>query len=132
MIASDGYEYETLADRLLGRPKECTRNGNLRHYAQTYGQEVFRAYQKGFDEVCPEGDPGPSEKFAEAHSKGIDAAYATGKFEGRQAAKRELAKHFADLIDRTDAAALSEPSRPSGDGLPAAVPAPSSPVHPAN
>lgn len=130
MIASDGYEYETLADRLLGRPKECTRNGNLRHYAQTYGQEVFRAYQKGFDEVCPEGDPGPSEKFAKAHSKGIDAAYATGKFEGRQAAKRELAKHFADLTDRIIFDHLTR--RPSGNGQPASLSAAPAPVHPAN
>lgn len=116
MIASDGYEYETLADRLLGRPKECTRNGNLRHYAQTYGQEVFRAYQKGFDEVCPEGDPGPSEKFAEAHSKGIDAAYVTGKFEGRQA------NLHLDRLTR----------RPSGNGQPASLSAAPAPVHPAN
>jgi len=48
MIASDGYEYETLADRLLGRPTKNERNRyfkvlhvdhtpeEARHYIETY------------------------------------------------------------------------------------------------
>jgi hypothetical protein len=113
LIASDGYEYETLADRLLGRPKECTRNGNLRHYAQTYGQEVFHAYRKGFDEICPGGDPGPSEKFAEAHCRGLVYADYSGKFTSTQALSR---------LTR----------RPSGNGLAPSLPAPTASIHPAN
>jgi len=74
LIASDGYEYEDLAQRLLGRPKKNTRNDNIRYYIAFCGAKVGQAYARGFDAVCPEGDPGPSPQFKRAHDVGLFAA----------------------------------------------------------
>lgn len=77
LLATDGYEYADLTQRLLGRPLENTRNDNIRCYRKnsTQGEAFARAYIKGFDEICPEGDPGPSRKFSEAHCSGLSAAF---------------------------------------------------------
>lgn len=74
LIASDGYEYEDLAQRLLGNPIENTRNGNIQYYSQYRGAAVGRKYAQGFDSVCPKGDPGPSPQFKRAHEVGLFAA----------------------------------------------------------
>lgn len=74
LIASDGYEYEDLTQRILGNPLENTRNSNARYYAQHKGEAVRRRYLEGFDSICPDGDPGPSPEFALAHYAGLRAA----------------------------------------------------------
>ena len=81
MIASDGYEYEDFTQRLLGQPKENTRNGNVRHHKQVRGEAKALAYAKGFDAVCPGGDPGPSRQFFDAHRAGLIAAGLTADHE---------------------------------------------------
>lgn len=74
LIASDGYEYHDVTQRLLGVPLNNTRNSNARYYARHMGEAVRRRYLEGFDSVCPEGNPGPSPRFAEAHYAGLVAA----------------------------------------------------------
>ena len=77
LIASDGLEYADILQRVAGNPLKNTRNRNIRYYQQTTsdGENFARCYAQGFDSVCPEGDPGPSPKFLEAHRAGLSAAY---------------------------------------------------------
>ena len=50
MIASDGYEYETLADRLLGRQKNCPRNKIVTFHRRQGKPEGFvKAWIQGYD-----------------------------------------------------------------------------------
>ena len=81
LIASDGLEYADLTQRLLGNPLDNGRNGNIRAYRQyRYREDAVKAYIDAFDKRCPEGDPGPSSDFGDAHSEGVEAAFATGGF----------------------------------------------------
>lgn len=77
ILASDGLEYADILQRVAGNPLKNTRNGNIRCYRKNVreGETFARYYAKGFDSVCPEGDPGPSPKFLEAHRAGLSAAY---------------------------------------------------------
>ena len=81
MIASDGYEYEDFTQRLLGQPKKNTRNSSIRFYKEHWGETKALAYAKGFGAVCPEGDPGPSRQFLNAHRAGLKAAGLTANDE---------------------------------------------------
>jgi hypothetical protein len=58
LIASDGLEYEDLTQRLLGRPKDSSRNDQLRAYRQAadmFTPGEILAWQKAYDEAanCP-------------------------------------------------------------------------------
>jgi hypothetical protein len=76
-----GLAYEDLGEYILGRPKENTRNGNIRSYRRaTYGEEAIRAYWQAFDR-CEVINPVPGNNdFAQRHRAGIAAAKATGQF----------------------------------------------------
>lgn len=81
LIASDGLEYGDLAARLLDRPLDSIRNGNVRSYRRAgYGEQAVKAYYVAFDSACVV-DPRPgSNEFAQRHQAGLRAASATGKF----------------------------------------------------
>jgi len=81
LIASDGYEYTDLTQRLLGQPRQNARNGNVRSYRQSkYGEEAIRAYYEAFDrQEVIDPEPGNND-FAQRHRAGLDAAKATLKF----------------------------------------------------
>lgn len=76
MIASDGLEYADLAARVRGEPADNTRNGNILSYRRNtrWTEEQVRQYIEGFDEVCPDGYPGPSHEFSIAHATGLERA----------------------------------------------------------
>ncbi len=73
---SDGLEYDGLGARLRGEPRNCLRNGNILSYRASprWTEEQVRGYIAGFDEICPDGDPGPSPDFAAAHFTGLSRA----------------------------------------------------------
>ena len=71
ILASDGLEYADITQRLLGNPLKNVRNNNI----LSFSTDFARYYARGFDAVCPEGDPGPSPRFLEAHRAGLSAAY---------------------------------------------------------
>lgn len=82
---SDGLEYADEAALLLREPIDNTFNGNVRSYRRIafrrrgdadalWTEEKVRKYIEGFTEVCPDGYPGPSEEFANAHQAGLYAA----------------------------------------------------------
>lgn len=96
MIGSDGYEYENITDRLLGKPKECRRNKALRSISRSASPEARKAFLEAWDEAA---------------EKGLSDDYA-----------RSVACY----------ALVTQPSRPGGNGLPAAVPPPPAAVHPTN
>lgn len=98
LIASDGYEYEDLTQRILGNPKRNLRNGNFRCYSEFRGTAAGREYIRGFDSICPNGDPGPSPTFALAHAAGLAAIRGAN------------AKHYGELVDAAVFTALSRRS----------------------
>lgn len=76
MIGSDGLEYADLAARVRGEPKDNMRNNNILAYRRNprYTEEQVRLYIEGFNEICPDGCPGPSHEFADAHYTGLERA----------------------------------------------------------
>lgn len=69
---SDGLDYEDLNARLLGEPAKTMRNVNIQSYRANprWTAVQVQGYIDGFDSVCPDGDPGPSQLFA-AHHAGL-------------------------------------------------------------
>lgn len=51
LIASDGYEYENLAKRLLGEPLGNDRNFHLRQIREGYPEEECRAWYEAYDKA---------------------------------------------------------------------------------
>ena len=49
LVASDGYEYENLAKRLLGEPLGNDRNFHLRQIREGYPEEECRAWYEAYD-----------------------------------------------------------------------------------
>ena len=73
MIASDGYEYESLAHRLLGEPKESERNEQLRAYREAddlFDPAEVEAWRKAYDEAARAR---PFLGFHDCHRYGLDA-----------------------------------------------------------
>jgi len=60
MIASDGYEYETLADRLLGRKAPGDRNVYFKNLQIAYTPEEARGYIQAWDDAIEDGNSFPS------------------------------------------------------------------------
>ena len=59
LIASDGLEYENLAQRLLGKPKDTWRNQQIKALRQSFYKEAeVRAYYEAYD--CATDCPIPS------------------------------------------------------------------------
>ena len=61
MIASDGLEYEDLAQRLLGQPKDTWRNAQIKALRVSgYGEAEVRTYYEAYDRAtdCPVPNPG--------------------------------------------------------------------------
>ena len=54
MIASDGYEYEDLTQRLLGRPLDNQRNLQVRSIRRFYPQNEAGAFVEAYDKRCGE------------------------------------------------------------------------------
>lgn len=52
LVASDGYEYENLAKRLLGEPLGNDRNDALHAIRDGYPEEECRAWYEAYDKAC--------------------------------------------------------------------------------
>lgn len=118
---SDGLEYADEAALLLREPIDNTFNGNVRSYRRNvrdvaesarlgvyvgpgaWTEERVRQYIEGFLSVCPEGDPGPSPQFAEAHDTGLENA----GFRSQRQIRQHAARQFEDAMDRAAFAILS-------------------------
>ncbi len=130
---SDGLEYADEAALLLREPLDNTFNGNVQSYRQNvrsaaeaarlgvrvgpgaWTEEKVRQYIEGFTSVCPEGDPGPSRAFADAHGAGLEAA-------GFRSIRQEVAdasQRLAEYIDQAcyDALVGKSPTLAITDGL---------------
>ena len=76
LIASDGYQYENLTQRLLGKPSTCYRNSQVRRYRRAgYGEKAVQAYYKAYDASYEAGD-----SYHVSDLLGRQAAYLTGDF----------------------------------------------------
>lgn len=49
LIASDGYEYEDLTQRLLGNPIGNPRNNNVREVRRSYEAKTARVWVEAYD-----------------------------------------------------------------------------------
>lgn len=76
MIGSDGLEYADFAARVRGEPADNMRNSNILAFRRNprWTEQQVRQYIGGFDEICPDGYPGPGPKFADAHYTGMERA----------------------------------------------------------
>lgn len=113
---SDGLEYADEAALLLREPLDNTFNGNVRSYRKAaeryrhvpsllknapaggayWTEEKVRQYIEGFASVCPEGDPGPSQAFADAHDTGLEAA----GFRSIRQKAADTSQRLAEYIDQ--------------------------------
>ena len=120
---SDGLEYADEAALLLREPLDNTFNGNVRSYRKAaeryrhapsplknvpagsayWTEEKVRQYIEGFLAVCPEGDPGPSQAFADAHDTGLEAA----GFRPIRQKVAEFSQRLGEYIDKTTYDALT-------------------------
>lgn len=123
---SDGLEYADEAAPLLREPLDNTFDGNVRSYRKAaeryrhapsllknvpaggayWTEEKVRQYIEGFASVCPEGDPGPSQAFADAHDTGLEAA-GFRSIRKKAAEAAEVSQRLAEYIDKTTYDALT-------------------------
>ena len=127
---SDGLEYADEAALLLREPLGNAFNGNVRSYRKAaeryrhapsllknvpagsayWTEEKVRRYIEGFLAVCPEGDPGPSRAFADAHDTGLEAA----GFRSIRQKVAEFSQRLGECIDRGIFNALTSKSADFG------------------
>lgn len=75
VIASNGYEYEDITQRLIGKPKDCRRNDQVRRFRRSgYGEKAVQAYIASFDAARSHLD-----EYA-ADRRALAAARDTGDF----------------------------------------------------
>lgn len=146
---SDGYEYEDLTARLVGRRANTVWNQDLRAcHAGPCPEDEARAYTETYDnEYCCLA---PCHGHTAAHNTALEAARNAAKRVRREYISRirnavhaSLAKSYADSVDRALYRVLtSESAAPALSYAPAAGPAgaggahpgqaPTHPVHPAS
>lgn len=143
---SDGYEYEDLTARLVGRRANTVWNQDLRAcHAGPCPEDEARAYAETYDSEyrCP----APWHGHTAAHNTALEAARSAAKrvrreyiSRTRDAVRASLAKSYADSVDRAlyraltgDALAPSYAPAAGSAGAGGAHPgqAPTHPVHPA-
>ena len=144
---TDGYEYEDLTARLVGRRANTVWNQDLLAcHAGPCPEDEARAYTETYDSEyrCLE----PFHGHTAAHNTALEAARSAAKRVRREyisrirdAARASLAESYADSVDRAlycaltgDAPALSyaPAAGPAGAGGAHPGQAPTHPVHPAS
>lgn len=144
---SDGYEYEDLTARLVGKRANTVWNQDLRAcHAGPCPEDEARAYAETYDSEyrCL----APCHGRTAAHNTALEAARSAAKRVRREyisrirdAARASLAKSYADSVDRALYRALtgdalapsySPAAGPAGAGGAHPGQAPTHPVHPAS
>jgi hypothetical protein len=137
-----GLEYEDLAARILGQPKDSDRNRLLKYLHEGgFQKEGIAAFWRAYDACIWVSDPqstttitGKPAYYKDKSSAGFKAAEkacAPAKFES--ASRRALAQSLADIADRIIFDAISGAGSGEPRSSPAnTVPPPPDPIHAPN